>query len=127
MRHDFHLFEGDELHEFARHAVIQRISGREDDRAAAGKRLNAVDDGGERLRPFVDFSLGSGKEGEQALGTNDHFGLFGGKARAGGEAFPTVLAHADDGEPLAHAAPRVSAFTTAAAIAEPPRRPSSVA
>ena len=37
------------------------------------------------------------------------------------------LAHADDGEPLAHAAPRIRALTTEAAMAEPPRRPSSVA
>ena len=41
---DLHLREGDELHQLARHAVIQRVTRGEDDGAAATQRADAVDD-----------------------------------------------------------------------------------
>jgi len=123
-----HLGEGDELHQLARHAVVHRIAGGEDDGAAAAQRPDAVDHRREGLRP--EMHLGGAvlrQEAEEPRRADDGLGTGDGEAGARRQALPAILADADDGEPPAHCAPRSSALTTEAAMAEPPRRPSSVA
>ena len=103
VRDDLHLGEGDELHQLAGHAVIHRVAGGEDHGAAAAQRRDAVDHRGEGLRPFVDLGRASrGRKPRRRGGADDGLGTLDGEPGAGREALPAVLAHADDGEPLAH-------------------------
>jgi hypothetical protein len=127
MRDDLHLLEGDKLHQLAGYAIVQWIAGREHHRAAATQRPDAADDGGKGLRPQMPLGWGFWDESQHSLGADDDFSRADGETGTGRKALKAILAHSDDGQPLAHAAPRVSALMTAAAIAEPPLRPSSVA
>ena len=127
-RDDLHLGEGDELHQLSGHAVIHRVARCQHHGATPLQRADAFNHRGEGLRPFMN--VGGDvlrQEAKQAGRADDGFGLLDGETGADGKALPAVLAHADDGEPFAHWAPRVRALTTEAAMAEPPRRPSSVA
>ena len=68
-----HLREGDEAQELARHAIVQRIAGGENDRPAAAQRRDALDHGGKGLRPFVDLGPVRRQEAEKPLGADNHF------------------------------------------------------
>ncbi len=122
-----HFGEGYEGQQLAGDAIVERIAGGEDDSAPATQGLDAVNDGGEGLRPEMALGIACRHGSEEAVRADNDLGFGEEETGVGGEAIVAVFAHADDRKPLAHVSSRVRALTTAAAMAEPPLRPRRVA
>ena len=80
------------------------------------------------MGPLMDVGRNAARQvAEEAGGSDDHLGHLDRGLGPLGETVPAIFTHPDDGQPVAHAAPRARALMTDAAMAEPPRRPSNAA
>jgi len=127
-RDDGHLRQRDAARQGDADAEAHGIAGRQHADRAPAAALHLVHEIIQRPRPHHSLAAVVRHHGEMARAADQGLGAVEERARRAAQAGHSILADADDGEPLRHqvSSARASALTAAAASALPPRRPRSV-